>query len=120
MKIKIEKPELIPVAPKITSDVPRSVFVYFHGATEEQLIAINGLSKKKKSVLRRKRLELGLTQQNVADKAKILLQAYQKFESGERNIMTSSFQIACRVIEALEMDVSKFYHGEYVMEEDMS
>lgn len=50
-----------------------------------------------------------MTQQQVADKAHIVLQQYQKFESGERNIMTCSFQIACRIIEALEMDITAFF-----------
>ena len=44
------------------------------------------------SVLREKRVVLGMTQQQVADKAGIILQQYQKFESGERDIMTSSFK----------------------------
>ena len=43
--------------------------------------------------------------------------AYQRLESGERNILTSSFGLACRVIEALDMDASKFYHGDYYLEE---
>ena len=64
-------------------------------------------SDKMDSILREHRIILGLTQQQVADKAQIKIQQYQKFESGERNIMTCSFQIACRVIEALEMDISK-------------
>lgn len=70
-------------------------------------------------ILRDKRLTLRLTQQQVADKAKIKVQQYQKFESGERNIMTCSFQIACRVIEALDMDITAFFHGEYVMGEEI-
>lgn len=70
-----------------------------------------------RKVLREKRVVAGMTQQQVADKAKIVLQQYQKFESGERNIMTASFQMACRVIEALDMNVSDFYHGEYVFGE---
>lgn len=37
----------------------------------------------------------------------------------ERNILTSSFGLACRVIEALDMDVSKFYHGDYYLEEEV-
>lgn len=72
-----------------------------------------------KSILREKRVVLGLTQQQVADKAHIVLQQYQKFESGERNIMTCSFQIACRVIEALEMDITSFFHGDYVFAEEV-
>lgn len=71
------------------------------------------------SILKEKRLVLRLTQQQVADKAGIALQQYQKFESGARNINTASFQIACRVIEALEMNVSDFYHGEYVIGESV-
>ena len=69
------------------------------------------------SILREKRVVLGLTQKQVAEKAKILLQSYQRFESGERNILTASFQVACRVIEALDMNISDFYHGEYTFGE---
>jgi transcriptional regulator with XRE-family HTH domain len=60
-----------------------------------------------------------LTQKQVAERAKITLQQYQKFESGARNIMTSSFRIACRVIEALELDITRFFHGEYVIGEEV-
>ena len=68
-------------------------------------------------ILRERRVILGLTQMQVAEKAKIPLQSYQRFESGDRNIQTASFQIVCRVIEALEMNISDFYHGEYVFNE---
>ena len=71
------------------------------------------LSWKPENILREKRSELGLTQKQVAKKSEIPYQSYQKFESGERSIMTCSFQIACRVIEALQMDITKFFHGEY-------
>lgn len=71
------------------------------------------------TVLREKRVVLGMTQQQVADKAKIRLQQYQRFESGERNIMTCSFSLACRVIEALGMDISRFYHGDYTIGEEI-
>ena len=70
-------------------------------------------------ILREKRVVLGLTQQQVADKANIVLQQYQKFESGERSIMNCSFEIACRVIEALGMNISDFYHGEYTIGEEV-
>ena len=55
--------------------------------------------------LKEKRVSARLTQQQVADKAGIKLQQYQKFESGERNLRTASFQIACRVLEALDLDI---------------
>lgn len=51
------------------------------------------LEKKNGSILREKRVVLGLTQKDVAERAKITLRQYQKFESGERNIMTCSFQM---------------------------
>ena len=65
------------------------------------------------AVLSVRRQMLRMTQQEVADRANITLRQYQRLESGERNILTSSFGLACRVIEALDMDVSKFYHGDY-------
>lgn len=68
-----------------------------------------------KWILRDYREKLGLTQQQVADKANIQLRQYQRFESGERNLSSSSFNIACRVIEALGMNISNYYHGDYVL-----
>lgn len=72
---------------------------------------------KHNTIFREKRLVLGLTQQQVADLAKVSYCQYQRFESGERNIMTASFQIACRVIKALNMDIDKFYNGDYTIGE---
>ena len=72
---------------------------------------------KKGGILREQRVIKGLTQQQVADRAGIKLQHYQKFESGERNLRTASFQIACRVLEALEMDIAKYHHNEYIIGE---
>ena len=69
------------------------------------------------AVLSERRQMLMITQQDVDDLANITLRQYQRLESGERNILTSSFGLACRVIEALDMDVSKFYHGDYYLEE---
>lgn len=77
------------------------------------------MDNKKGSILKEKRIVQNLTQQQVADKAGIKLQQYQKFESNDRNIMTASFQLACRVIEALGMNVSDFFHGNYVIGEEV-
>lgn len=71
------------------------------------------------AVLSERRQMLRMTQQEVADQANITLRQYQRLESGERNILTCSFGLACRVIEALDMDVSKFYHGDYYLEEEV-
>lgn len=72
-----------------------------------------------RSILREKRVIAGLTQQKVADKAKIALRQYQKFETGERSIRNASFDVACRVIEALRMDISAFFHGDYYVGEEI-
>ena len=71
------------------------------------------------AVLSERRQMLRMTQQEVADRANITLRQYQRLESGKRNILTSSFGLACRIIEALDMDVSKFYHGDYYLEEEV-
>ena len=59
--------------------------------------------------LKNRRRELHLTQRAVADKAEIQLQQYQKFEGGQRNILTASFTVACAVLNALDIDISDFY-----------
>ena len=75
---------------------------------------------KKCGILKEKRLVLGLTQQQVADKAKIAYTHYQRPESDERNIRTASFQLTCRVIKALNMDIEKFYNGDYTLGEPLA
>jgi transcriptional regulator with XRE-family HTH domain len=72
---------------------------------------------KNDGILRERRIFLGLTQKCVAEKAKVPLQSYQRFESGDRDIKTASFQVACRVIEALELNISDFFQGKYVLGE---
>ena len=59
-------------------------------------------------ILREARHRLGLTQQEVADKARIQIRQYQKFEGGERKLSTSSFYIARKVLEVLQLDVTTF------------
>ena len=73
-----------------------------------------------KAMLHERRVFLNLTQQAVADRAKIPLQSYQQFESGKRKIRRASFQIACQVLEALEMDIAAFHHGDYTIGEEIT
>ena len=70
------------------------------------------------SILRRARTKLRLSQQQVADRARIHMQQYQKFETETRNLSSSSFDIACRVLEALELDIVRYFHGDYVLSEE--
>ena len=75
--------------------------------------------RKPGEILREQRVTQNLTQQQVASKAKITLQQYQKFENSSRNIRTASFQLACRVLEALNMDITAFFHGDYSIGEEV-
>ena len=59
-------------------------------------------------ILKSRRINLGLTQQQVADRAKIQLRQYQRLESGERSIYGASFRIGLAVVEALELDPKRF------------
>lgn len=59
-------------------------------------------------ILKNRREELGMTQQQVADKAKIQLRQYQRFEKGERDLSSSSMRIGVSVCNALELDPRRF------------
>ena len=71
------------------------------------------------AILREQRITQKMTQVQVAEKAKITLQQYQKFENGSRNIRTASFQLACRVLKALNMDIERFFEGGYCIGEEI-
>lgn len=75
---------------------------------------MNKAMEGKMRLLKEQRIAGGLTQQQVADRAGIRIQQYQKFESGKRSLYTASFQVACSVLEALDLDIVKFFHKEYV------
>ena len=92
---------------------------------EDTILSLDGFrlchpfENKSGSILREQRVTQNMTQSQVATKANISLLQYQKFEGDERNISTASFQLACRVLEALNMDIVGFYHGEYVIGEEV-
>ena len=62
-------------------------------------------------VLRDARENLGLSAGQVASKANVALRQYQRFETGERSLSSSSFAIARRILEALDIDVASFGRG---------
>ena len=68
-------------------------------------------------VLKKRRRQLGLTQQEVAEKADINIKQYQRFETGERELTDASFMTTCQVLKALEMDAGKYATGEYEIKE---
>ena len=60
-------------------------------------------------LLKNRRLELGLTQLQVADKAKIQLRQYQRVESGERHITGASARIMLAICAVLKIDPYEFF-----------
>jgi len=59
-------------------------------------------------ILKDRRTELALTQQQVAEKAKIQLRQYQRLESGERSMYGASLRIALSICNILELDPFRF------------
>lgn len=55
-------------------------------------------------ILRQRREELGLTQRDVAEAAGILIRQYTRFESGERDICSSSARLVLAVCAVLKLD----------------
>lgn len=55
-------------------------------------------------ILRNRRVALGLTQQQVADMAKINLRQYQRVESGERHITGASAKMMLAICAALKIN----------------
>lgn len=61
-----------------------------------------------RAILYHRRIELGLTQQQVADRARIKLEQYQKYESGERSMESASFRIGMAISDVLKLDPHRF------------
>lgn len=74
---------------------------------------VNQIVQDEKKILLDARKKIGLTQQQVADKASITIRHYQLFESGERKLSSASFNTASKVLSALEIDLSAFANGAY-------
>lgn len=58
--------------------------------------------------LQKQREALGMTQQQVADRAGINIRQYQRFESGERSFYSTTFRIGLNICHVLKID--PFYY----------
>lgn len=58
--------------------------------------------------LRRQREALGLTQKAVAEKAGIDIRQYQRLETGERSMSSTSLRIGLAVCDVLKLDPHRF------------
>jgi len=66
-----------------------------------------------RGVLINRREKLGMTQEEVAEKAGITLKQYQRFEIQESGLSSSSFRIVHAVLSALGLDTTAFKKGKY-------
>lgn len=64
----------------------------------------------------KQREKLGLSQEEVAAKAGIKLEQYQRYESTENGFTSSSLRIVNAVLMALELDTTAFANGKYAFE----
>ena len=71
--------------------------------------------REEKDILIEARKNLGLTQQQVADKACVAMRHYQMFECGTRKLSSASFWTASKILQALELDVTAYARGEYAL-----
>ena len=69
-----------------------------------------------RGVLIGQREKLGLTQEEVAEKAGVTLKQYQMYESHDgREFSSTSMRIVNAVLTVLELDPTAFANGEYSM-----
>lgn len=59
-------------------------------------------------ILNNRREELGLTQEQVAEKAHIKLEQYQYYENGKRSMATANMRIGLSICRVLELDPYRF------------
>lgn len=69
---------------------------------------MNDKIKTESDLLKKRRIELGLTQMEVAVKAGIILQQYQRFEYGRQRLSNANMITALRICSALELDPYQF------------
>jgi transcriptional regulator with XRE-family HTH domain len=69
-----------------------------------------------RGMLIRQREKLGLTQEEVAERAGITLKQYQMYESHDgRNFSSTSMRIVNAVLTVLELDPTAYANGEYAL-----
>lgn len=66
------------------------------------------LLQQDKSILQKRRTDMNLTQQQVADAAGIQLRQYQRLESGERTMAGASMRIGLSICDVLKLDPHRF------------
>lgn len=98
-------------AGKILNALELDIASYHHGSLVHTEFVEVTEEEPASAQLKARREALDLTQKEVATRADIVLQQYQKYEGGQRDLRNGIFQTACKVIEALELDITDFSRG---------
>ncbi len=69
---------------------------------------MNNKTEREAKILRNRRVELGMSQMDVALNAEIQIQQYQRFEYGDRSLSNSSMMLGLRICAVLELDPYEF------------
>ena len=65
------------------------------------------------SFLKTRRIELRMTQKEVAEKAGIMTSQYSRIESGDRELSSASFMTAYGILKTLGFDADEYYNQEF-------
>jgi len=66
--------------------------------------------EKDETLFKKLRREKKLTLKQVAELSGLRYQQYQRIESGERDLESASFIVACKILEAFDLDITEYYH----------
>lgn len=69
---------------------------------------MNDKIEREAKILRNRRVELGMSQMDVAMNAEIQIRQYQRFEYGDRRLSNSSMILGLRVCAVLKLDPYEF------------
>ncbi len=75
-------------------------------------IHIQSNSSKGETIFRTKRIEMRLTQKEIANKAGISTPQYSRIESGDRELNSASFMTAGKILRAFDMDIEEYFNKE--------
>jgi DNA-binding XRE family transcriptional regulator len=85
---------------------------WYNGITNPNGGIFMNTIERESRILRERRLELGLSQTEVALNAGLQLQHYQRYEYGDRKLSNSSMILGLRICSILELDPYEFVFGE--------
>lgn len=85
----------------------KPIIMSFNGKEEEMYVV-----HQEHYIIKQHREKLGYTQQQIADKCGMTVRQYQRYESGEKSIYSSSFNFGVKICHYLQIDLDDLFHFE--------